>query len=139
MANLMLNRVEICGRLCADPELKATRTNIPCTTITVAVGRPYRNQNGTRDADFFRIDLYRHHAEYVCRYIKKGESIWIEGHLQVRGYTDPRFGDRRLVTEIEVHAVQGVDPKKKNEGSFDTDEFFDAALRRSYGEDMEGV
>lgn len=133
MANLMLNRVELCGRLSADPELKSTPTGIPCTTVNLAVGRPYKNQDGKRDADFFRIDLYRHHAEYVCRYLKKGESLYIEGELRVRSFLHPVYGDRRWAQEIHVKEVKSVDPKKKeNNSSFDTDEFFEAALRRSY-------
>ena len=139
MANLRVNRVEICGRLCADPELKVTKGGVPCTTVAVAVGRNYLNREGVRETDFFHVDIYGQAAEYVCRHMKCGESIWIEGSLRVRGYIDPRHGDRRVVTEIVVREVQSVDPKKKeNDGSFDEDEFFDAAVRRSYSEDMKG-
>lgn len=129
----MINRFELCGRLCADPSLKVTDGGTHCTTVTIAVGRPYKNSDGTRDTDFFRIDLYRHHAELVCKCLKKGESLWIEGSLQVRCYLDPAHGDRRWVTDYVVKSIQFVDSKRKeHSGSFDTDEFFEAAMKRSY-------
>ena len=133
MASLMRNKVELCGRLCADPELKATVTGVPCTTVKLAVQRPFRNSDGKRETDFFCIDLYKHHATYVCKYIRKGQSLFIDGTLRVRSYIDPGHGDRRWITEIVVQSVDGVDPpKREGEGSFDTDEFYEAALRRSY-------
>lgn len=133
MATLMRNKLELCGRLCADPELKNTPTGIPCTTVTLAVQRPFKNSAGKRDTDFFVIDLYKHHATFVCKYIKKGESLFVDGWLRVRSFLDPVREERRYKTEIVVQSVDGVDPRKSEEASsFDTDEFFEAALRRSY-------
>lgn len=128
----MLNRLELCGRLCADPVLKQTKTGVPCTSVKLAVARPYKNSDGTRDTDFFLIDLYRHHAEYVCKFLRKGESLFVEAALEVRSYLDPVSGGRRWNNDIIVKEIRSVDSRKKAaDGSFDTEEFFDAAVRRS--------
>ena len=48
----MLNRIVLIGRLTRDPELRYTPSGVAVTTFTLAVSRPYVNQQGEREADF---------------------------------------------------------------------------------------
>ncbi|MDV2687531.1 single-stranded DNA-binding protein SsbA, partial [Alkalihalophilus lindianensis] len=48
----MINRVVLVGRLTKDPELKYTPNGIAVATFTLAVNRPFSNQQGEREADF---------------------------------------------------------------------------------------
>ena len=60
----MLNQVVLIGRLTHDPELRYTPGNgVAVTTFTIAVDRPYANQQGAREADFIRIVAWRKLAE----------------------------------------------------------------------------
>lgn len=131
MANLMLNEVRLCGRLCDNPELMTTPAGVPYTVVPIAVQRRTRSTN--RETDFFRISLWRNSAETVCRYIKKGQSLYIEAELRPRSYLT-KTGERRYEIEIVGKDVRFVDSKKGivSEGSFNTDDFFAAALKKSY-------
>ena len=51
----MLNTVTMMGRLCADPELKHTQSDVPVTSFRIAVERNYANQDGERETDFFDV------------------------------------------------------------------------------------
>ena len=42
----MINQVTLVGRLTRDPELRLTTEGTSVTSITLAVNRPFRNQQG---------------------------------------------------------------------------------------------
>lgn len=48
----MLNRVVLVGRLTKDPDLRYTASGVAVANFTLAVNRPFSNQQGSRDADF---------------------------------------------------------------------------------------
>ncbi len=115
MANFNLNKVILGGRLCAKPELKQTKSGVPVTDITVAVNRRYsgKDENGQAvqpQADFIRIILWRHDAEFVCRYFDKGSAICIVGSIQTRTWTD-KHNVKQYATEVVADEVHFVDSK----------------------------
>ncbi len=61
----MLNRVVLIGRLTRDPELRYTPNGIAVASFTLAVNRPWLNQQGEREADFIPIVVWRKQAETV--------------------------------------------------------------------------
>src|SRR5690606_13490507 len=61
----VLTRVVLIGRLTADPELRYTQNGVAVTTFRIAVDRPFINQQGERETDFFPIVTWRKLAE-VC-------------------------------------------------------------------------
>ena len=67
----MLNRIVLIGRLTRDPELRYTPSGVAVTTFTLAVSRPYVNQQGEREADFINIVTWRGLAE-TCANDSKG-------------------------------------------------------------------
>ena len=68
----MLNRVILIGRLTRDPELRYTTSGVAVVNFSLAVDRPYLNQQGQRDADFIRIKVWRKLAETVANNLGKG-------------------------------------------------------------------
>jgi single-strand DNA-binding protein len=108
MANL--NLVTLIGRLTADPELRATGTNIPVTSFSIAVNRKTA-KDGTKIADFLNIVAWRTTAEYVAKYFKKGQAILIVGSIQTRSYED-KEGRKRIAFEIVADEVQFAEPKR---------------------------
>ena len=78
MSNLNLNKVVLCGRLTADPELKQTQNGIAVVSFTVAVNRRFtRGADGQSNsqADFINCVAWRQTAEFISRYFKKGSSL----------------------------------------------------------------
>lgn len=83
-----MNRVMLIGRLTAKPELKYTPTNIPYSRFSIAVNRPFSNQQGERGTDFINIIIWRKQAENVCNFLDKGSLVSVEGRIQTGSFND---------------------------------------------------
>jgi single-strand DNA-binding protein len=110
----MINSVVLVGRLTRDPELRYAG-EIPTTTISIAVERPFANKNGQRDADFINVVFWRKTAETVSQYFRKGSRIGIQGRIQTRNYQDTQTGKTVYVTEVVADNFTFIDTKAENE------------------------
>lgn len=115
MSSLNLNKAILCGRLCADPELKQTQNNVSVVSFTLAVNRRYSKdaQSGSTQADFISVVAWRQTAEFIARYFRKGSPICVTGSIQTRTWQDAQ-GQKRYATEVVVDEAMFVD--SKNEG-----------------------
>lgn len=111
-----MNKVFLIGRLTKDPELRYTGSNIAVATFTVAVNKPFANQNGEREADFINIVVWRKQAENVKNYLSQGSQVAIDGRIQTRSYDDQE-GKKRYVTEVVADNVQFLDTKNSRNNS----------------------
>ena len=80
----MLNHVILVGRLVKTPELLITETGKKLSSVTLAVSRSYKNQNGEYDTDFLDCTLWTGIAENTAEYCKTGDIIGIKGRLQTK-------------------------------------------------------
>lgn len=112
----MLNRVILIGRLTRDPELRYTPSGVAVTTFTLAVDRPFTNQNGERETDFIKIVCWRRVAETVAQYMSKGRLVAVDGRMQVRTY-DAQDGSRRWITEVVAETVRFLEKANSNNSS----------------------
>ncbi len=111
----MFNQIVLIGRLTRDPELRYTPGNgIPVATFTLAVDRPFTNQQGTRETDFIPIVTWRKLAETCSNYLQKGRLVAVSGRLQIRSYDDSE-GNRRKVAEVVADQVKFLEWSKGNE------------------------
>ena len=101
----MLNRVILIGRLTRDPELRYTPSGVAVTQFSLAVDRPFSNQQGEREADFINIVTWRKLAETCANYLSKGRLTAVEGRIQVRNYENNE-GRRVYVTEVVADNVR---------------------------------
>jgi single-strand DNA-binding protein len=100
-----LNRVILIGRLTRDPELRYTPSGVAVTQFTIAVDRPFSNQQNQREADFIPVVTWRQLAETCANYLRKGRLAAVEGRIQVRNY-DNNEGKRVYVTEVIADNVR---------------------------------
>lgn len=107
----MLNHITIMGRLTRDPELRTTNSGNSVASFTLAVDRDFKNQDGERETDFISCVAWKHTADFVSQYLRKGRMAVAEGRLQVRTYTD-NDGNNRKATEVIVEHVYFADSKK---------------------------
>ena len=105
-----MNRVELIGRLTKDPELRYTSSNIAVANFTLAVNRPFQDQNGEQGTDFINIYAWRKLAENIHKYCKKGRLVGIYGSIRTRTYE--KDGNKYYVTEIEASNVEFLESKK---------------------------
>lgn len=106
-----MNKAMLIGRLVKDPELKMTETSKrEVCQFTIAVNRPYTNEDGERQADFINCVVWDKLAENLAKYQKKGNQIAVEGRIQTRNYED-KDGKRVYVTEIISTNITFLDSK----------------------------
>lgn len=106
----MLNRVVLAGRLTKDPELRYTPNGNAVANFTIAINRPYRNQQGEQEADFINCVAWRNQAENLANYMRKGSLIGVDGKVQSRSY-DNQEGRRIFVTEILAESITFLEPR----------------------------
>ena len=111
----MINRVVLVGRITRDPETQQTNTGIPYVRFTLAVNRPFKDQNGERQADFINCVAWRNQADFLKNFVKKGNQLAIEGRIQTNSYQDAN-GNNRQAFDILVESVSNLEPVSKNEG-----------------------
>lgn len=116
-----MNKAIIVGRITKDPELRTTASGVPSVNFTVAVNRPFKNQNGENEADFINVVVWRKQAENVSKYTSKGSLVGVEGRIQTRSY-DAQDGSKRYVTEIVADNVSFLGSKNGGSTGYVSDE-----------------
>lgn len=109
----MLNNVVLIGRLTKDCDLRYTPNGVAVTKFTLAVDRPFNNQQGEKETDFIPIVVWRKMAEVCAQHIGKGRLVAVEGRIAVRTY-DGNDGQKRWVTEVIAENVRFLDYGKKD-------------------------
>ena len=120
----MLNSIVLIGRLVRDPELRYTPSGVAVGGFTLAVDRPFTNQQGEREADFIDIVVWRRLAETCANHLSKGRLVAVRGRLQVRTY-ETQDGQRRRVAEVVADEVKFLDRPGGAERELDGDELAD--------------
>lgn len=85
----MLNVAVLIGRLTRDPELRYTPSGQAVASFTLAVDRPFTNQQGEREADFVNVVCWHQLAEMVTNHHGKGALVVVRGGSRC-GTTKPR-------------------------------------------------
>jgi len=101
------NKVILLGNLTRDPEIRYTPKGSAVCDLGVAVNRQYTLDNGEKREEVTYVDvvLWARLAEIAGEYLKKGRSVYIEGRLQTRKYTD-KDGVEKYSTEIVADRMQ---------------------------------
>ena len=108
-----MNKVVLIGRITRDPELRYTSSNIPSVRFTLAVNRPFQNQNGEREADFINIVAWRNQAENIKKYVSKGSLVAVEGRIQTGSYE--KDGQKVYTVDVVADNVQFLESKNQSQ------------------------
>ena len=111
----MLNKIDIMGRLTAEPEIRAAANGIQVCMFTLACSRDFKSKNGDKETDFIPVVTFRDTAEFVSKYFTKGQLAIVSGRLQVRPWTDDNGNKRRSTEVVAEHVYFGG--SKKESGS----------------------
>lgn len=98
------NSVRLIGNLGMDPEVKTFDNNRKLARLSIATNESYKNDKGEKvtETQWHQIVLWGAQANLAESYLKKGDSVIIEGKLASRQYND-KEGVKRYVTEIVVN------------------------------------
>lgn len=103
---MYLNKAIIIGNLTRDPEQKALPSGIQVTSFGIATNRVYKDKDGNKQeqAEFHNIVVFGRQAETAGQYLKKGQSVLVEGRLQTRSWEQD--GVKKYRTEIIASSIQ---------------------------------
>lgn len=107
----MLNRIILIGRLTRDPEMRYTPSGKSVSSFSLAVDRPYVNQQGNRETDFIDVVVWGKLAETVVNHLGKGRLVAVDGRLQIRSY-ETQDGQKRKAAEVVAETVRFLDRPK---------------------------
>lgn len=114
---ILMNRVVLVGRLTKDPDLRHTPAGVPVCTFTLAVNRPFSNQQGERETDFINCVVWRKPGENAAKFLKKGSMAGVDGKIQTRNY-EGQDGKRVYVTEVLGESVQFLESKNARNNDY---------------------
>jgi single-strand DNA-binding protein len=106
---MSLNKVILIGNVGADPDVRSFENGGKIANIRVATNeRGYTLSNGQEvpeRTDWHTVVLRSQQAEFADKYVKKGSSVYVEGKLRYRSYTD-NAGQTRYATEIAADRIE---------------------------------
>ena len=102
-----VNKVILLGNLGRDPETRYTTGGDAVTNLNIATSETWKDKSGEKQekTEWHRVVLFGRQAEVAGEYLKKGRSVYIEGRLQTRKYTDTD-GVEKYSTEIVADRMQ---------------------------------
>jgi single-strand DNA-binding protein len=103
-----VNKVIIVGNLGRDPEIRYIPNGEAIANIAVATSFKSKDRNTgeqKEQTEWHRITFFGRLAEIVGQYLKKGSSVYVEGRLQTRKYTD-KDGVEKYATDIIAESMQ---------------------------------
>lgn len=111
-----MNKIILIGRLTAEPEMKFStiKTDMAITRYTLACDRSIKNEDGTRDADFFRCVAFGKAGEFAIKYFHKGQRVAVEGRMQLGSYTN-KEGQKINTADVIVQMQEFADAPKTGE------------------------
>lgn len=105
-----MNRIIVLGRLVKDPEVRYTTSGRVVCQFTLAVDRPFVNQEGQRESDFIPVIIWGKTAETCGNNLLKGHRALVEGRLQIRSF-EGKDGIKRYVSEVIADHFEFVERK----------------------------
>ncbi len=102
-----VNKVILVGNLGRDPEIRYLPSGDPVANVTIATSSKYKNKAGelVEETEWHRVTFFGKLAEIVGQYLKKGRSVYVEGRIKTRKYTD-KDGVEKYATDIIANEMQ---------------------------------
>lgn len=103
-----INKVILVGNLGADPEARYLPSGDAVTNIRLATTDRYKDKTSgemKEATEWHRISFFGKLAEIAGEYLKKGSSVYIEGRIRTRKWTD-QSGVEKYSTEIVADQMQ---------------------------------
>ncbi len=104
-----LNRVQLIGRLGADPEMRPISGGRGVCAFRVAVDRRWRDADDTPQeaTDWFNVEAWGRLGEVCQEYLRKGRLVFLEGRLQTDRYEQD--GQVKYFTKVVCAQMQMLD------------------------------
>ena len=109
-----MNKVLLTGRITKDPEIRYTSNGTANLLFTLAVDSTQRDATGNRQAFFISCVAWGQQADFMSRYVKKGNMLVVEGRIQT-GQFQGQDGQVRYTTDVVVERIENLSPREANQ------------------------
>lgn len=80
----MLNNLILVGRVVEDAKITTLDSGLKVANVTLAVQRPFKNEEDSYDTDFIPVQFWQGIAELASEYCTKGSVIGVKGRIAIR-------------------------------------------------------
>ncbi|MEW5728932.1 MAG: single-stranded DNA-binding protein [Pseudomonadota bacterium] len=105
-----VNKVILVGNLGRDPEVRTSQDGSKIVNLSIATSETWKDRaTGERKekTEWHRVVIFNPNlADVAERFLKKGSSVYVEGALQTRKWTDQQ-GVERYSTEVVIGRFKG--------------------------------
>lgn len=106
-----MNSISLTGRITKDPEAKYRTDGSPYCLFTIAVDDG-KDTEGNRKAIFVDCIASKVSAEFLAKYVKKGNMLAVTGSLNIREVEDSN-GNRAKFTSVRAFNVENLTPRQQ--------------------------
>ena len=103
-----LNKVQLIGRVGADPEIRNTNSGDKIANLRIATSETWKDKSGERQerTSWHTVVVFNDRlAGVVESYVKKGSRIYVEGALTYREWE--KDGVKRISAEVQISRFKG--------------------------------
>ena len=106
-----VNKVTLVGNLGRDPEVRAMQNGDKIVQLSVATSDRWKDKNSGEQrerTEWHRVVIFNDALGKIAeQYLKKGSTVYLEGQLQTRKWTDQQSGQDKYTTEVVLQRYRG--------------------------------
>ena len=106
-----VNKVTIVGNLGRDPEVRAMQNGEKIIQLSVATSDRWKDKSTGEQrerTEWHRVVIFNDALGKIAeQYLKKGSTVYLEGQLQTRKWTDQQSGQEKYTTEVVLQRYRG--------------------------------
>ena len=106
-----VNKVTLVGNLGRDPEVRAMQSGDKIVQLSVATSDRWKDKNSGEQrerTEWHRVVIFNDALGKIAeQYLKKGSTVYLEGQLQTRKWTDQQSGLEKYTTEVVLQRYRG--------------------------------
>ena len=124
------------GNIGKDPEIRVSpQTGKKAVSFSLATSRRYRDNNGEQkeQTDWHNIVGWGKVADIIEQLgIRKGTTLYVEGTITNRSWTDQTTGQKQYTTEINMDSFQLLTPRQQQSNGNGYGQTFGQQQRNSF-------
>ena len=106
-----VNKVTLVGNLGRDPEVRAMQNGDKIIQLSVATSDRWKDKSTGEQrerTEWHRVVIFNDALGRIAeQYLKKGSTVYLEGQLQTRKWTDQQTGQEKYTTEVVLQRYRG--------------------------------
>ena len=106
-----VNKVTLVGNLGRDPEVRAMQNGDKIVQLSVATSDRWKDKSSGEQrerTEWHRVVIFNDALGKIAeQYLKKGSTVYLEGQLQTRKWTDQQSGQEKFTTEVVLQRYRG--------------------------------